>query len=124
MKGILKKVNVVEIVKKDKTKFKKLNYEVDVVIDTEKKEIKTYKGDMSIDYAKDYVEFCVNELNDEKVKKLKDFVGKEVDVTLAKRMYTNKDGEERVYNYIKFLNFIDKDGNPIFKNKKVIDIDF
>ena len=124
MRGILKKVNVVEIVKKDKTKFKKLNYEVDVVIDTEKKEIKTYKGDMSIDYAKDYVEFCVNELNDEKVKKLKDFVGKEVDVTLAKRMYTNKDGEERVYNYIKFLNFIDKDGNPIFKNKKVIDIDF
>ena len=124
MRGILKKVDVVEIVKKDKTKFKKLNYEVDVIIDTEKKEIKTYKGDMSIDYAKDYVEFCINELNDEKVKKLKDFVGKEVDVILAKRMYTNKDGEERVYNYIKFLNFIDKDGNPIFKNKKVIDIDF
>lgn len=124
MKGILKKVDVVEIVKKDKTKFKKLNYEVDVVIDTEKKEVKTYKGDMSIDYAKEYVEFCINEINDEKVKKLKDFVGKEVDVTLAKRMYTNKDGEERVYNYIKFLNFIDKDGNPIFKNKKVIDIDF
>lgn len=124
MRGILKKVDVVEIVKKDKTKFKKLNYEVDVIIDPEKKEIKTYKGDMSIDYAKDYIEFCVNEINDEKVKKLKDFVGKEVDVILAKRMYTNKDGEERVYNYIKFLNFIDKDGNPIFKNKKVVDIDF
>lgn len=124
MRGILKKVEVVEIVKKDKTKFKKLNYEVDVIIDSEKKEVRTYKGDMSIDYAKDYVDFCINEINDEKVKKLKDFVGKEVDVTLAKRMYTNKDGEERVYNYIKFLNFLDKDGNPIFKNKKVIDIDF
>ena len=124
MRGILKKVDVVEIVKKDKTKFKKLNYEVDVIIDAEKKEVKTYKGDMSIDYAKEYVEFCVNEINDEKVKKIKDFVGKEVEVTLAKRIYTNKYGEERVYNYIKFLNFINKDGNPIFRNKKVIDIDF
>lgn len=124
MKGILNKVEVVEIVKKDKTKFKKLNYEVDVVIDDEKKEVKSYKGGMSFDYAKDYVDYCVNVINDEKIKKLKDFVGKKVEVVLAKRMYTNKDGEEKIYNYIKFLNFIDKNGHPIIKNKNVNDIDF
>lgn len=102
MKGIVKKVNLKEYKTKDGRTFKKFNFEVDVEMPNG--DIKSRKGSYSEDFAKRYFGYC-------KVK-AKDLVGKEVSVALGKKMI-EVEGEKRSYEYIRFLNCLDKDGNSI-----------
>lgn len=102
MKGTLKKIESKEFTNKTKgNKFTK----VIVTVDCEKKngDIVTLRGDMSPDYAKKYFEFCG--------KKSKEAIGEKVEVVTARRKYV-ADGVEKVYTYIKYMNFL-KDGKPI-----------
>ena len=115
MKGILKKVELKEFKKEDGKKFKKVEFEVDVII--KDGVVKTLKGNYSETYARDYFTKAGT--------KLKDLVGKEVGVVLAKKNFTGNDGLQHIYEYVKFINVLDKDGNPIvFKNETKVDIDF
>lgn len=115
MKGILKKVELKEYKTQEGKKFKKVEFEVDVIIKDGM--VKTLKGNYSETFARDY--FSKAET------KLKDLVGKEVGVVIAKKNFTGNDGLQHIYEYVKFINVLDKDGNPIvFKNETNEDIDF
>lgn len=103
MKGILKKVDLKKYTTKDGRNFNKFEFEVEVELPNG--DVRTRKGSYSEDFAKKYFNFC-------KVK-TKDLIGKEVGVTLAKRTY-EANGEKRTYEYIKWLNILDKDGQPVF----------
>lgn len=109
MKGILKSIKLRNVKTKDNKNFDVIDYVVDVVTDEAKQEVKTYKGNMSVEYAKKYFAFANTRTSDQ--------IGKEVGVVLAKRMY-EKDGEQRTITYIKYLNLLDEDGKAIIMNKK------
>lgn len=108
MKGILKSVELVEYTNKEKgNKFKKLNFTCDC--ENAKGDIITLKGSYSEEYARKYFAYCNL--------KTKDAIGKEVEVVTARKKIVFEDGE-RVYTYIKFMNFLDKDGKPIIMKKE------
>lgn len=113
MEAVLRKIELkqCEVKKGDNKgkKFKVLDFEVDVLVNAEKGEIKTRKGSMSEDYARRYFGYC-------KVKTT-EAIGKTVDVVLSKRRYTNKDGEERTIEFVKYLNLLDEAGEPIIMPK-------
>jgi hypothetical protein len=104
MKGILKKIDLVTRQKKNGGTFKQIVMTVDCITDEEKKTIKTRKAYLSEEYAKKYAKYC-NLTSQE-------MIGKSVIVTLEKRMY-EKDGVEKVAENIRYVNFIDENGNPI-----------
>lgn len=108
MRGIVKKFELRTCETKDKkNKFKLLEFVVDVKIN-DKGDIKTLKGSYGEEYARKYLAFCGV--------KTKDLIGKEVEVSLAKREY-EKDGERRTINYIKYMNVLDENGEPIYMPK-------
>lgn len=115
MKGIVKKIELKECQTKDKkNKFKLLEFTCDIKIN-DKGEIKTMRGSWGEDYAKKYLAFCGL--------KSKQLIGMEVDCTIAKREY-EKEGETRTINFIKFMNILDSEGNPIYLPKDDEEIDF
>lgn len=117
MKGKLKKIELKEYRTKDgKKTFNKIEFTCDVIFD-EKGTIKTLKGSYSEDYARRYFSFCGVTT--------KDLIGKEVECVISKRAYENDKGEERVVNFIRFLNVLDRDGNPVIMPRaKAEDLDF
>lgn len=112
MEAVLRKVqlNTYEIKKGENKgkKFKKLDFTVDVLVDPKKGEVKTRSGSMSEDYARRYFAYC-NTTTAETI-------GKTVNVVLAKRQY-EVDGEKRTIEYVKYLNLLDENGNPIIMPK-------
>ena len=107
MKVALKQCEVKKGDNKGK-KFKVLDFEVEVLVDEQKGEVKTRKGSMSEDYAKRYFAHC-NTTTAEAI-------GEECEVVLSKRKY-EKDGESRTIEFVKFLNLLDEDGKPIIMPK-------
>lgn len=108
MRGIIKKFELRTCETKDKkNKFKLLEFVVDVKIN-DKGDIKTLKGSYGEEYARKYFAFCGV--------KTKDLIGKEVEVSLAKREY-EKEGERRTINYIKYMNVLDENGEAIYMPK-------
>lgn len=116
MKGILKTITKKEFKTQKGSKFTKVEFTCDVKIN-EQGDVKTLKGSYGEDFARKYFTFCGV--------KTKDLIGKEVEVTTAKKSY-EVDGEMRTYNYIKFLNVIGEDGKAIYlpKDNADDDIDF
>ena len=53
-------------------------------------------------------------------------INKDVEVVVAKRKYTDSNENERTINYIKYMNFIDENGNKIImkSEKSEEDLDF
>lgn len=117
MKGKLKKIELKEYNKKNgKGSFKKVNFTCDVTID-EQGNIKTLSGSYSEEFARKYFAYCGV--------KTKDLIGKDVECILSKRAYENDKGEERIVNFIRFINVLDENGNPIIMPKdKAEDLDF
>lgn len=116
MKGILRKVEVKEYKTREGKKFRKFEFTCDVIVD-DKGTIKTRSGSYSEDFARKYFAYCGVQT--------KDLLGKEVGCVLAKRSYVNGNGEERIVEFIRFLNVLDKDGNSIVMPKEDgISIDF
>lgn len=116
MKGKVKKIELKEFKTKDNKKFKKLEFTCDVQID-DKGIIKTLKGSYSEEFARKYLNYCNV--------KTKDLIGKEVECVISKRAYENDKGEERIINFIRFLNVIDADGKPIIMPREdVEELDF
>jgi len=102
MKGTLKKIELKEFTNKEKgNKFSKIILTVDV--EKQNGDIATYRGDMNPEYVKKYFKYCE--------KTTKDAIGEEVDVVLARRKYV-ADNVEKIYTYVKYMNFV-KDGKPI-----------
>lgn len=91
-------------------KFKKFDFVVTVVTDTEKGFVKEYKGSMSEDYGRKYFKHCGYTSTGE-------VVGKDCEVTLQKRQFTNGDGETRTITEVRYLNMLNEDGNPIRLNE-------
>ena len=108
MRGIVKKFELRTCETKDKkNKFRLLEFVVDVKIN-DKGDIKTLKGSYGEEYARKYLGYCGV--------KTKDLIGKEVEVSLAKREY-EKEGERRTINYIKYMNVLDENGKAIYMPK-------
>ena len=112
MKAILREVKLIECKNSTGAKFRLVEFKADVKIN-DKGDIKTLKGSYGEEFAKKYFTYCGV--------KTKDLIGKEV----AKRSY-EKDGESRVVSYIKYLNVLDKEGNPIYlpKDNEDSELDF
>ena len=115
MKGIVRKIGKVVRNKKDGGTFNQIVITVDVIVDEEKKTIKTRSAYLSEQYAKDYAKHCNLSSND--------MIGKDVFVVLEKKMY-EKDGIEKITETIKYLNFIDEEGQPIIMKKDDSNIGF
>lgn len=103
MNATIKKIGS-KTIKIDGKQFTKIVIECDVVVN-DKREIRTYRSEMSQDYAKRYFGFC-------KVSS-KDLPGRKADVVLRKRAYDANDGTVRYVTEIKYLNLLDDDGKPI-----------
>ena len=116
MKAILREVKLVECKNSTGAKFRLVEFKADVKIN-DKGDIKTLKGSYGEEFAKKYFTYCGV--------KTKDLIGKEVEVVVAKRSY-ERDGETRVVSYIKYLNVLDKEGNPIYlpKDNEDSELDF
>jgi hypothetical protein len=109
MKGIIRKIDLVERKKKNGGTFKQIVFTVDVVVDEDKKTIKTRSAYLNEDYAKKYANYVG--------KSSAEMIGSQVQVVLEKRMY-EKDGVEKISETIKYLNFLDKEGQPIIMPKE------
>lgn len=112
---------ITKILKKDCTtsdgkKFSVLDITCNVLWDEERGEIKQLKSSMSLDYAKKYFEYCHITT--------KDAIGKKVNVIVSKKEFTKKDGTNRIYTFIKYLNFLDENNNPIIMPKEESNIGF
>ena len=116
MKAVLKKIAKRDCKTKKGTKFSVIDYTCDVEYSSG--EVKTLRGSMSIDYAKKYFDYC-------RVSS-KDAINKDVEVVVAKRKYTDSNENERTINFIKYMNFIDENGNKIImkSDEKEEDLDF
>ena len=109
MKGYVRKIDLVKRNKKDGGTFNQVVFTVDVVINEEKGTIKTRKAYMSEQYASEYAKVC-NLTSAE-------MIGKEVSVSLEKKIYKDDNVVKTVEN-IKYLNFYDENGNIIVINKQ------
>ena len=87
MKGIVRKISKVTRNKKDGKTFNQIVITVDVIVDEEKKTLKTRSAYLGEQYAKEYAEYCKLSSND--------MIGKEVFVVLEKKIY-EKDGVEKI----------------------------
>ena len=118
MLGKLKRVELKEFEVKNGAnkgrKFNKVIFTVDVYTG-ENSIIKQYKGSMGEEYARKYFNYVGI--------KTKDLIGKMVDVTLQKRVYTIN-GEEHTITEIKWLNVLDENGKPIYMTKTNNEVDF
>ena len=108
MIGIIKKFELKQFETRDGKKFKKLVVTIDIKLN-EFGDIKTVKGSLSEDYARKYFKYCGVTT--------KDLVGQNVDVTLAKRAYTDDEGNERQVTYAKFINVLNEEGHAIIMPK-------
>lgn len=104
MKATIKKIAQKNIKTQTGKQFTKFVIECDVQVN-DKGEIRTYRSEMSMDYAKRYFNFCGVSS--------KDLIGKECEVTLRKRAYTANDGTPRTITEIKYLNLLNDEGCPI-----------
>lgn len=108
MKGIIRKIDLVTRNKKNGGKFNQVVMTVDVITDEEKGIVKTRLAYLSEEYAKKYASFVGLSS--------KDMIGKNVSVSLEKRIY-EKDGVEKVSETIKYINFLDENNQPIIMPK-------
>ena len=108
MEGIIRKINSVERNKKSGEKFKQIVFTVDVITNEEKGTIKTRSAYFNEQYIKDYASYCKLSSSE--------MIGKTVNVILEKKMY-EKDGVKKISETIKFLNFLDENGNAIIMKK-------
>lgn len=108
MKAILKSIKRKEYKTSKGTKFTKVEFTCDVKMNDEG-DVKTLKGSYGEEFARKYFTHC-GVLT-------KDLVGKEVEVTVAKKSFESE-GEMRTYNYIKYINVLDKEGKPIYLPKE------
>lgn len=108
MKATITKIMKKECTTTDGKKFSVIDIKCDVVIN-DKGDVRSLTSSMSMDYAKKYFNYC-NVTS-------KQAIGMTVSVVAAKKVFKTKDDEERTYNYIKFLNFLDSEGNPIIMPK-------
>ena len=115
MKGILRKIEKKEFKTREGKKFAKIEFTCDVIVD-DKGTIKTRRGSYSEEFARKYFKFCGVET--------KDVIGQDVECVLAKRAYTDGEGNERIVEFIRFLNLLDKDGKAIVMPKEENSIDF
>ena len=114
MKAKIKRIELKEYETEDKRKFSKVEFTCDV--ENDKGDVKTLKASYNEDYAKKYLAYCGV--------KTKDIIGAECEVVTARRTY-EKDGEKRIYNYIKFVNLLDDKGQPIIMpSEKSKELDF
>lgn len=109
MKGIIRKIDLVERKKKNGGTFKQVVMTVDVIVDEEKKTVKTRSAYLNEEYAKKYAAYVG--------KTSAEMLGCTVQVVLEKRMY-EKDGVEKISETIKYLNFLDAEGQPIIMPKE------
>ena len=116
MKAVLKKISKRECKTKKGTKFSVIDYTCDV--EYSNGEVKTLRGSMSVDYAKKYFEYCGMTSQTA--------INKDVEVVVAKRKYIDSNENERTINFVKFMNFIDENGNKIIMKSETSeeDIDF
>lgn len=105
MKGILKSIEKKEFKTREGRKFEKVVITCDVMLGNKANDVRTYNGSLGIDYAKKYFEFAGV--------KSKELVGKEVGIVLAKRAYQDSEGNNKTYEYIKYINILDAQGNAI-----------
>lgn len=116
MRGI-----VVFVKKDDKLKDKEGKPKVRIIIgckcEVEKDVFETYYARLSEQFAHDYFTFCG-------LKSASELAGREVECTLYKENWTDKNGKEREDTYIKYINLIDADGNAIIMRKPQSDFDF
>jgi hypothetical protein len=108
MKGILKSIKRKEYKTAKGTKFSKVEFTCDVKMN-EEGDVKTLKGSYGEEFARKYFTHCGI--------LTKDLVGKEVEVTVAKKSFESE-GEMKTYQYIKYLNVLDKDGKAIYLPKE------
>jgi hypothetical protein len=108
MKGILKSIKRKEYKTNKGTKFSKVEFTCDVKVN-ENGDVKTLKGSYGEEFARKYFTHC-GVLT-------KDLIGKEVEVTIAKKSY-EQEGEMRTYQYIKYLNVLDSEGKVIYLPKE------
>lgn len=108
MKGILKSIKRKEYKTAKGTKFSKVEFTCDVKVN-EDGDVKTLKGSYGEEYARKYFTHCGI--------LTKDLVGKEVEVTVAKKSY-EAEGEMRTYQYIKYLNVLDAEDKAIYLPKE------
>lgn len=111
MRAIIKKYELKEYVaSKGANKGQKFRIlKVTVETKDDKGVVKTYHGSLGEQYAKDYFAYCGV--------KTVDTIGKECDVSLQRRTYTDGDGNEHRITEIKFFNLLDDNGNAIIKPK-------
>ena len=117
MKGIIKKIEKKDYKTSQGKSFSKIVITCDVEVN-DIGDIKTLKATYSPDFAKKYFEYC-------KISS-KQAINKDVNVVVAKKNYEDNNGNSKTYSYIKFLNFLDEDGEPIImlSDKKEEDIGF
>lgn len=120
MKGEIKKVEAVtREIRNGERKGQKFS-QIVITADVEmgNGDIKTLKAYMSTDYAVKY--FLKQQGVDSG-----ELIGRECECTIAKRKFQTEDGEDRYYNYIKFLNLLDENGEKIFlENDKIEKLPF
>lgn len=113
-KGLLRNVHKIVITPKEGPKFEKLEFEVDVFID--EKNVKNMTGSYSLTFAQRYFDYARTITG----KKSTDYIGEIVELETAKRRYTEDDGTIKVVNYIKFINVLDEEGNPIILRNEAV----
>ena len=100
------KIAAIDVLKRKKTvdgveqEFRKIKLTV-VNLDNGR----TYSGEMSLDFAKDYFTQCGVSS--------KDCVGRKVNVVLGRNTFENANGDLVTYTFAKLINFLDGEGNPI-----------
>lgn len=109
MKGIIRKIELVTRNKKDGKTFRQIVMTVDVIYDEEKRLVKSRKAYFNEQYIKEYAAFCNL--------KSSEMIGKTVNVVLEKKIY-EKDGLTKTCETIKYLNFLDSQGQSIIMKKE------
>lgn len=119
MKGEIKNIeSVTREIKNGERKGQKFS-QIVITVDVEvgNGDIRTLKATMSTDYAVKYFKQCGVSSSD--------LFGMECDCILARRKFQTEDGEDRYYNYIKYLNLLDEEGKRIIlKDDKVEKLPF
>ena len=104
MKAKIISIQKKQITTKEGKKFDQIEIKADVIVN-DKGEVKTYTNSMSYDHALKYFKFAA--------RRTEDVIGEDVEVVLARRQYTSKEGQSKTYTFIKFLNFLDNENKPI-----------
>lgn len=105
MQAFIKKVEKRQVESKNNVKFWVYDFNV-AVVTNDKGDCKIYEHSMAKEFFEKYLAFCG-------YKDIKEIINAEVAVTTGVRTYVNNKGERKFIDVIKFMNFIDKDGNAI-----------